>query len=429
MNLAPVQQRRMSPGPAGVALSTCYYEGSDALKAGYLVCANSDSGTAAAVQADRWHRAEKPASGKLHNFMGVIAQKGISSFPAAPNGRDIYLPGSICQVYTDQNCTLDSTLLTVQAGSYLAGGVGEGMIIGRALQTVDRSSTNGLVLCKLFGINPLNDISRLGIPTATNNVASSALWESCPWDAIGNDPGMGIRFFDDFETFGLSGTITTEIALPGTPYAAFGSSGATILPENATTGSSAITLTEATDDESVSIRSAQTPFVIDALTKALWFEARLKVAVITNTCGNVFVGLMENVAGSATVPITAAGAVCDENFVGWQLLEGDGDKWQGAYKADGQTIGTPTLSIGVPVATEYANLGFMFSGGTAGTLTYFYNGVRMNATGLGYGVAAAVLASATFPDDIALGLRLGVTEATSHTQAATIDWWRAAQLR
>ena len=71
----------MSPGPAGVAVSNCYYEGSDALKAGYLVCANSDyyasGGSVADLQADRWHRAEKPATGKLHNFMGVIAPKGI----------------------------------------------------------------------------------------------------------------------------------------------------------------------------------------------------------------------------------------------------------------------------------------------------------------------------------------------------------------
>jgi len=171
MNIAPVQQRRMAPGPAGVAVSNCYYEGSDVLKPGYLLCANSDSGTAANLQADRWHRAEKPATGKLHNFMGVVA-KGRSSFPPEPNGRDIYLPGSVCEVFTDQACTIDSTLLTVKAGSYAAGGTGDGMIIGRALQTVDRSTVNGLVLCKLYGINPLNDISRLGIPTSTNNVAS-----------------------------------------------------------------------------------------------------------------------------------------------------------------------------------------------------------------------------------------------------------------
>ena len=192
----------MSPGPAGVALSNCYYEGSDALKAGYLVCANSDSGTAAAVQADRWHRAEKPASGKLDNFMGVIAPKGISSFEAVPNGRDIYLPGSVCQVYTDQACTIDTTLLTVQPGSYLAGGVGQGKVIGKALQTVDRSTTNGLVLCKLFGINPLNDLGGSDIIAArsrtTVQLPTAAIWENFDLNTLRANPNLGSFLENDF---------------------------------------------------------------------------------------------------------------------------------------------------------------------------------------------------------------------------------------
>jgi len=423
----------MLPGPPLQAKFPAWYAGTDTLYPGYAMCFNADYGTAATADKERLGRVEKPASGNLHNFAGLVQQERGARPLKGPCAVHLVQPtNSLAEAYTTESCTYSATLLSVVAGSYKLGGIGEGVVVGIARQTYDRSSTNGLILMELWGVSQADKIrlSKMGVPTASSNVASSALWESCPWDAIGNDPGMGMRFFDDFLNFGLSGTITTEIALPGTPYNAFGSSGATILPENATTGSSAIVLTEATDDESVSIRSAQAPWVIDALTKALWFEARLKVATITNTHGNVFVGLMENVAGSATVPITAGGTIADENFVGWQLLEGDGDKWQGAYKADGQTIGTPALSIGVPVAAAYCNVGFMFSGGSAGTLTYFYNGVRMDAATTAYSVTATILASATFPDDIGLGLRFGVTEgASSSDQTATMDWWRIAQLR
>lgn len=141
-------------GKTGVSekqhLKKVYYTGSDTLKAGYLVCYDRDYGTAANVDLARASYVEKPSATNLKWFAGVVSSK--SDGKTGPCDIEIVEPtGAMAKVFTDQNCTLGTTLLTLQAGSYYAGGVGEGPIIGIAYQTVDRSSTAGPVEAQLFG--------------------------------------------------------------------------------------------------------------------------------------------------------------------------------------------------------------------------------------------------------------------------------------
>ena len=136
-------------------LKHVYYTGSDTLKPGYALCYDRDTitaenaaGTALVATASSYGRhswVEKPASGNLHNFAGIVGPG--QQMMAGPCWVEIIqpLPGLVIDVFSDISCTANTTWLTIQPASYYIGGAGEGLIIGIALQTVDRSSTNGLV--------------------------------------------------------------------------------------------------------------------------------------------------------------------------------------------------------------------------------------------------------------------------------------------
>lgn len=98
---------------------------------------------------------EKPASANLRHFAGVVVALG--QLAGADGDLLTIVPlkaGAIVPVYTDASCTIDVTVLGVQDGSYLASqvtGDGDPLGIGVAIETVDRSDTNGLVWVRLFG--------------------------------------------------------------------------------------------------------------------------------------------------------------------------------------------------------------------------------------------------------------------------------------
>ena len=123
-------------------------------------------------------------------------------------------------------------------------------------------------------INP-NAIKAVTTELPENGTGLSSFWQDCPLSAIMHDPGAGYMVSDGFEDLGLSPTITTIISGQGR-YLLFGSSGATITPDAALGGG--IVLTEATDNESVSMTTKQTPFQITQGAGSLWFEARVKTS-------------------------------------------------------------------------------------------------------------------------------------------------------
>lgn len=405
MNLTYVQANRMIPGPAGLAPSTVQYEGSDTLKPGYLVCANSDYGTDdSAVQADRWCRAEMPATGKLHNFIGVIAG-GRSTYPAEPGLRPIILPGSICEVFTDQNCTIDVTLLTVKAGSYLAGGVGEGIIIGKALQTVNRSSVNGLVLCKLFGVHPRYDRINWKTPTSAVNAQSSAIWESCPWTELKEDPTLGIAYFDDF-----LGPLDVTTADGWTIHAT--TSG--VICSGVTTDSEGGVLKldsnghNAADDGVDSLQQPTASFLLAAGRK-LWFEARIK---LTDATDSWFAGLC-----AVDASLLATGALDDvSDKAGFYHLDAGTDNKMSSITAR-TSADDATADVAACADATWVNIGFVIDGLTS--IKFYVNGVLVET-----GTTAANLPNA------AMCMSFAATCENAHTDDADlfVDWVKIAQL-
>lgn len=251
---------------------------------------------------------------------------------------------------------------------------------------------------------------------------SPAIWDDCPLVGIMCDPTIGWMVSDDFTDVGLSGTITTAISEAGIGrYLVFGGAGATITPDNALGGGLTLSLTDI--DQAVSIITKQNPFQITAGAGDLWFEARVKFSTITANEQAWFVGLTSIITQSATVPLTATGALADVNLVGFHKPEANTTAFDASYKADGVTAVEVNSDIGALAVDTYVKLGMKFS--TANNRLEFYvNGVRQangktipNATGT------------DFPADVPMAPTFALLAATNDTETATIDWWKIAQLR
>lgn len=251
---------------------------------------------------------------------------------------------------------------------------------------------------------------------------SPAIWDDCPLVGIMCDPTIGWMVSDDFTDVGLSGTITTIISQAGTGrYLVFGGAGATITPDNALGGGLTLSLTDV--DQAVSIVTKQNPFQITSGAGDLWFEARVKFSTITTNEQAWFVGLSSIITQSATVPLTATGALADVNLVGFHKPEANTTKFDASYKADGVTAVEVNSDIGTLAVNTYVKLGMKFS--TANNRLEFYvNGVKQangktipNATGT------------DFPADVPMAPTFALLAATNDTETATIDWWKIAQLR
>ncbi len=270
------------------SLKTVRYTGTDTIKRGYALCYDRDtitapdgSGTSIAATESSWGRhghVEKPASGNLHNFAGIVADARQKTGPCLVS---IIEPEAIArsmQVFTSANCTMDTTILTVVPGSYELGVAGEGVVVGRALQTIDRSSTSGLAQALIGSIDVLQLPYGLLTPSSTVNSFSSKIWESCPWDT-----DLAHQYFEDFVNTRPGG------AANGTAHTTATSTTATndwIQTEN-TSGLTAFTedvggvlrvSSEANvgAEDGLTVMWRQTPWVPTA-GKRIWFEARVKM--------------------------------------------------------------------------------------------------------------------------------------------------------
>lgn len=393
-----------------------YYTGSDTLKAGYALCYDRDtitaedgSGTALAASSSSWGRhawVEKPASGNLHNFAGIVDD---TPDKAGPCWVSIIEPDSIprsMQVYTEENCTANSTVLTLKPDDYELGGLGEGLVIGKALQTVDRSSTAGLVQALIRSPDIFRDKTYGdAVPSSTNNVPSYAIWETCPWNEMLADPSLGYAYFEDYlgpldntDDDGFAITATTSGAL--TPHT---DAGGSLLVDSAGNASA----DDGIEAQVLGVRWKP------AAGKKLWFEARVRMTDIDTTPDQFYLGL-----ASIDTSLIASGVIDDvASKVGFFTDDGTtaGQMEFIASKGASEEIQTDAAT-GLVDAT-WVNLGFVIDGVTS--ITPYVNGVAGTAL--------------TDTDDIPIvAMTLSYVAKCEQTAAdaeMSVDWVRIAQLR
>lgn len=263
---------------------------------------------------------------------------------------------------------------------------------------------------------------------------SGSIWKDCPVEALRDKMQTGPAGFLWEKSF-----TSIPITPPTTEgnwgeMAAFSDTGGTMTADTTEVGGG-VAIGSDGDNEGASMRTVIVPAKIILTGGDFWFEARILTSTITDAKHNIFLGLMENVALTATVPITAAGALADKNLVGFHRPEtartvaGTGGAIMNAvYKSDGVTAVTVQTDAVALVAATYTNLGLRFVpkrniGKGAGYLYWYQDGAI---------VASKLIPSAAgtdFPNDINLGFVFAVLNATASTPGtSTIKHVRMAQL-
>lgn len=151
-----------------------YFEGTDTIREGMPVCYNFDttdnilgwSGSAASgttpegsQNEGKFMRVELATEANMVFFAGVVAGSAKAGL-AGPCWLDIYVAnGAIVPVRTSANCVVGATSLGLTSGAAALEAGGD-VPVGVAMETVDRSGTNGIVLAKisspLAGVTALN---------------------------------------------------------------------------------------------------------------------------------------------------------------------------------------------------------------------------------------------------------------------------------
>ncbi|MBW8002545.1 MAG: hypothetical protein FVQ80_11065 [Planctomycetes bacterium] len=292
----------------------------------------------------------------------------------------------------------------------------------------------------------MGDVVRYGTSenTFTTRGPSPEIWKDCPIQSFQEDPGKGIHVFDDFRN-----SIVLKETASGTDFtSSVGRVAGDInwysfvettklvdhsIPQN---DIGVLQLLGDTSDQDVNV--AVTGFNVQGIIKTpkvgeekrFWFEARVKVSTITDADLGMFIGLTEpGQAANAKGVFAGDAAALDSNadYIGFAILEGDGDDIIVAYNE--ASAGTAQSSTGVitPVADTYVRLGIKLvvlgSGGAK---------IRFFADGVDLGDAVAVDISGTnanWPGDTDMDLVLSLVTGSGggSDDALSIDWVRFAQ--
>ncbi len=390
------------------------YTGTDTLKLGSNLCYNADAirsaeetfgkitgaalsaKTAADVYNSRAWEVEKPAVGNLKDYAGVLVEEyaGVTG----PTGVEIYVPkarGQKVEVLSDVANVIGVTVLTLQAGSYAAGGNGEGPSIGVAVQTVDRSDTEGSVQANLIGLDHENQI---GSVMDVNSRSTVELPTAAIWD---NFDKSNLLLDIDFKQ---STDLPNTTFLDTSSLLAYGAS---VLGEYTQF---------ATADNEAAEGQYNVPIKVSGAGK--WaFECRVKVSEVSAAQNNAL-GLMKY-AVLAGDQIDDNGALADIGFIGFQKKEGDPNVYDLVYDINGQAQNEHDEDY-VTITAAYVTLGLYFNGTT---IQGYLNGV---ATGTA--ISASDIAAADFPTGEVFLPTLLVKNGNAADYTVTYDWLRVSQI-
>jgi hypothetical protein len=359
-----------------------YFTGTDTLYAGYHLCydadavraaetnvaitaANDSAKTAANEYIERANRVEKPSTTNLRHYAGAVVEEYDGK--VGPCSIEIYVPvsrGQKVMIRTEESCTIDQTVLSLKAGSYDAGGEGEGPAIALACQTVDRSSTSGLVQALLVGPEHAHVLNGSVAGAAGQ---SPLIWDGVPWEKLisGANPGLGFAYFrdylDEIDVTTADGYVITQSNSTGLIRGLATDQGGVLQVDS--DGSTA--------DDSVNVQLTNCA-VLPAAGVKICFEARVNMNDATQ---QYFLGLCE-----VNTAILASGAVEDtDDKVGFLHVAADTDNKISSVTARAAADDI-TADVADNVDNTYMTVGFVIDGIT--TVTFYVNGVAVESGAL-----------------------------------------------
>ena len=249
----------------------------------------------------------------------------------------------------------------------------------------------------------------------TNNRPSRNIWKGSPFADIRDGYKGGTAIYDKFNHGPAAAASTTYVS--GGGYRLSTGAGCTIAGDPAQGGG--VIMTTGASNTQAAFASFNQPFQITAGAKDFWWEARVEFDAITDAQTGWLMGLADSTALSATVPITAAGAIADLNIVGFHRDEADGDMLDTVYRANGVAAVTVAANAVTLVAATAVKIGMHFDS-TNNVLTFYKNGVALADT-----KTIPDNTGTDFPADVTLGLVMAGVSAATGTN--TVSWIRACQ--
>lgn len=257
----------------------------------------------------------------------------------------------------------------------------------------------------------------------TSRKWSKNIWAGIPWDQIACGEREGHAFFDDFSNMP---NLSADADLH--KYAAFVSTGNTISQSATDEHGAVAVVTDGTDeDESWIQTGGNTGAFLEIIKEAtgvphtIAFEARVKKSLITSGC--LFIGLGAEGMAADNSMVDTTGAMADNNWIGFHVLEAAPATMTFSYKNSGQTVQNLMASYATLVADTYIKVGFLYDykHKSSQKIKVFKNGVVQSTY-----VTKALLEAATFPFDEEMCPLFGVKNTTAVAISGTMDWWRAA---
>lgn len=280
----------------------------------------------------------------------------------------------------------------------------------------------------------------------TQRLHSNSIWWDCRTMQAGHAEGnLGFYVFDDFKAFSplMAGsgdvTLDTQVLVASTGAYASSGGGYTLFSDGVASGLGKVVPTadingviRLTSDDA---DNAQTILKLGhnsnvqvklreaaAVGKKLWFEAR--VAPVTATARNMWVGLAESGRAITDGLLDDSGAVVDKDFVAFiQRADGVAATLECLHKEEGSTLVDNGDAITTMVAATFYKLGLKYTpdGRDGEKLEWFVNGTVVQTT------TAATLALSTFPSAVLLSPYFCVKNSTTASVEMDIDWFALAQ--
>ena len=258
--------------------------------------------------------------------------------------------------------------------------------------------------------------------TAAGRGPSPLIWGTCPVLQYMLDPTDGCVYFNDFQgDYVLANNQTATDLGEGVMGFTGATGGSTIsMPTDEPNG--ALMLATTTDNESVGISclsggNVAGQFLITT-GKEAWFEARIKVANITDAKFGVFCGFAEEALLAEDGVLGDGDALTDKDYVGFLRLAADGDKLDTVFNTE--SGGTTPITIKADAVTleadTYIKIGLYYDGTT---ITFYDDGVALADT-----IASA---ATDFPDAEEMAFYFVLNSAHDDTADAHIDWVRIAR--
>jgi len=249
---------------------------------------------------------------------------------------------------------------------------------------------------------------------------SSRIWGRLPvknWSV-----GLGGRFFfDDF--LNHPAHISTQTI---GNYGSYIDTGVTLKQAaGEATGAIEIAGNDADNDEGsiISGGGAGGMVAIDATGAGrIAFECRFKKASIGDNGLSFFVGLSEEASQAANALVDDTGVVADKDFIGFSVLQDNGEELDFTWRKSGQTVQVHA-NIASMVADTYMKMGFLYDPGNhpddKKIKIFIDNGEEESVY-----VTQTQLEAATFPDDEELCLFLTTKVGTGSAEVKSqLDWW------